>query len=630
MAEQTREQILKILTSEGVITDDQANQIRDWTGEDASKKRILGLVAGALDTPPKRIADALSGTKYATPQTQIEAQGPGAGELAEDVGEGLSKWKSVGKSAYDYLNWWGNTAIGYGREALAGADPLFGQDTRKPTSDYGIALSGLVEELEADGSITETQAKRYRLGLEYFDRDKVSEIHNELVPLISEDRAADLDEKRTEFIGEAEKFQRNYAPGYQRDVDTTDPQMHAVAEQLLQRGAESRRLSDTLSTNIPADTWLNALSQAGLISYDEEGNIQRAAQPAPILGSETYIDPATGRIYSQQMIEQYRDDIIRATSAGVNPDVAAAAANRIFDLTGTPYWRDPDTGEYGRAGRAVRNAGYDPDTGYPIRPGGTLIPAEDLGIRTLIPDDPWEQPLAQYQVGQAAFMWDQMSGEKRRSWTDMMLRYGAISPEDADYVDPTGAEGAFQVGIIEDAMKISQARQVDLEQAIQWVGGIATQNRRAQARIDGVAKAFSVPASLRKIPGEKTLAVEAKERFSRILGREVTDGELESLVPELRGYYKQSTEQQIALAYAAWEGTDPGLLTGDQLEQVEDPGAALTYDIEEKWGPEINLNARRESNSDTFNRVLNATMGGTPSIGMRTAAVNVNRIGGVR
>ena len=63
------------------------------------------------------------------------------------------------------------------------------------------------------------------------------------------------------------------------------------------------------------------------------------------------------------------------------------------------------------------------------------------------------------------------------------------------------------------------------------------------------------------------------------------------------------------------------------MERIEEPGAATSFDIADKWSSEIDLNKRRESNSETFSRMLSATMGNRPSVGNLTAASGVTEIG---
>jgi hypothetical protein len=57
---------------------------------------------------------------------------------------------------------------------------------------------------------------------------------------------------------------------------------------------------------------------------------------------------------------------------------------------------------------------------------------------------------------------------------------------------------------------------------------------------------FSVPASLRSIPGSKTIAEEVKERFRRKLGREATPEELVGIAADLAGQYQASNQEHIA------------------------------------------------------------------------------------
>ena len=144
----------------------------------------------------------------------------------------------------------------------------------------------------------------------------------------------------------------------------------------------------------------------------------------------------------------------------------------------------------------------------------------------------------------------------------------------------------------------------------------------------GLKKApFAVPAQLRHIPGVKTIAEETKARFEREMGRQARPDELRDMAANLTGYHETSNREQIALYLAAYNGDNQGLLTGGQLQRIEDPGAATTFDIKDKWANEIDLNKRRETNADSFSRMLNATLGGRAAIGSASAAGNVNTIG---
>lgn len=155
----------------------------------------------------------------------------------------------------------------------------------------------------------------------------------------------------------------------------------------------------------------------------------------------------------------------------------------------------------------------------------------------------------------------------------------------------------------------------------------ATWGRSVKTSTARVKEPFSVPAHLRSIPGEKTVAEEAKARFRQQMGRDMRPEELSGVANELSGYYTKSNQEEIALYLAAYNGDNQGLLTGAQMQRIEEPGAATSFDIGEKWASEIDLNKRRESNADTFQRMLAATMGNRPSVGNLTAARGVQTIG---
>ena len=161
----------------------------------------------------------------------------------------------------------------------------------------------------------------------------------------------------------------------------------------------------------------------------------------------------------------------------------------------------------------------------------------------------------------------------------------------------------------------------------------ATQGKAAKKLQDANQKdpfgrlPFSVPAHLRHIPGDKTVAQETKARFRDKMGRDPRPDELKGIAAELTGYHETSNREQMALYLAAYNGDNGGLLTGADLKKIEEPGAATSFDIEDKWANEIDLNKRRESNSQSFGRMLNATLGGRSQIGQASAAGSVTQIG---
>ena len=135
---------------------------------------------------------------------------------------------------------------------------------------------------------------------------------------------------------------------------------------------------------------------------------------------------------------------------------------------------------------------------------------------------------------------------------------------------------------------------------------------------------FSVPAALREVPGPKSLADEVRQRFEDKLGRKPRQSELDAIAQELGGYYEVSNRERITLAEDAWYDRNRGLLSEGEMQQIEDPGRATSEDITVKYANEIDLNTRREGNSDSMRKILSATMGGRPAgIGSVSPAVNL-------
>jgi len=193
---------------------------------------------------------------------------------------------------------------------------------------------------------------------------------------------------------------------------------------------------------------------------------------------------------------------------------------------------------------------------------------------------------------------------------------GQFSPEDADLI----GEIMWVANVNGDSFWGAATEMSDAGKARKDTDDETTKTVRTK-------DPFSVPAHLRSIPGEKTVAEEAKIRFEQKMGRAARPDELAGIANELTGYHTTSNQEQIALYLAAYNGDNQGLLTGAQMQRIEEPGAATSFDISEKWANEIDLNKRRETNSDSFSRMLSATMGNRPSVGNMTAASGVQTIG---
>jgi hypothetical protein len=191
----------------------------------------------------------------------------------------------------------------------------------------------------------------------------------------------------------------------------------------------------------------------------------------------------------------------------------------------------------------------------------------------------------------------------------------------------------FILEMTESVLGVSNGKQVSPWEAIPVLGQkvqYQQANLRAEvAHLKALADAltpkkepFAIPRSLRSIPDIREITTSVKDTFKVKLGRDPTEGELIDIANDLQGYHRTSQAQQIDLAYAQWEGSDdPDDF--DITEGIQNPGLVSQYDIENKWANEINLNARKETNGDSFNRIMSATGGNLGSAG-RTPATGEN------
>ncbi len=609
-----RDTVLNKLLSENLITQSQYTTLLEWSKPGDTQDIILGYVKGlgGVVAPPKDIARVLGMTVDEVNATEKRNAPPSV------AGGAVGEFFEAREGRTD-------------EELAAGQQQNESREAFQARIDKAVVDAELaIDQAFGNGDIDEDHANALKSKLnKQMGYPKYGDLHLKKIGKVLEEVLG------YEGVDETTRADVQAATGA-APVDHATDESHQYLP-----GSERARLEEERGAWTPIaseaqlspSTWDDMLDQAGLISVGEDGSVQRAPEAAHI-GPGWFVDPATGQVYSQAEVDSYRDDIVRATTAGVDPNVAGSAAARLEEAIATPYYRKPDlmtgqagAGAYGRAGTALRVSGRDPSTGA-TTPGKAYMPAEDLQIPTLLPDDPWEIPLYDYQTGQAQFMWANMSIEERERWTADMLKNGSLDPDEvsAGTINATTPYAMPQIEVLERAMYQSVYHQVNLREGLKIDGAEVARIRAAQGRADAVARAFSVPASLREIPGDKTLAQEAKDRFSRVLGRNVLDDELTGLVGELKGYYEDSTQEKIALSLAAFNGDNQGLLTGAQLQQIENPGEATSFDIEEKWASEIDLNNRRESNADSFSRILNATMGGQVSVANRTAAGGVSQI----
>jgi hypothetical protein len=267
------------------------------------------------------------------------------------------------------------------------------------------------------------------------------------------------------------------------------------------------------------------------------------------------------------------------------------------------------------------------DAGVTLDPADARLYQEALG-----------EPIGRWQPAQ--YRDSSVFGEIATMRADEILRFQDMSRRAGFYGSNMETARAWAGGIMsdEDQQNLAQVMHVaNLKGGNFWdVLGVAASDgdqwraqHPAEPKPAKVPRApFVIPAHLRMVPGPKSIANETKERFRITMGRDPLQGELDSIATELSGYYQASNRKEIDLHRAAYDQAEAGkrTLSASEMAAIEDPARATTEDIEVKYANEIDLNERKEDNSTTYQRMLAATMGGRQSLGVATAAGNVQQI----
>ena len=254
--------------------------------------------------------------------------------------------------------------------------------------------------------------------------------------------------------------------------------------------------------------------------------------------------------------------------------------------------------------------------------------------------DPWlRQSWSGLHPGSARVMADNMTTVERRRYEKEFAANGldlVFSEDDGSPIFRNPNTDAQFVQMLGVATQVSRGQDISPFAAIGVLGVEMQRQRSLQQSMLAAARNFAnamtpqrqpfqVPAGLRSVPDKREIAQDVKDRFRIKLGRDPTEVELADLASELTGYHQQSNREQIDLAYAEWEGTSEIMDGADLEEVISNPALVSTYEMEEKWANEINLNERQEINSDAFSRMRLATGGGA-SLGSTPAAGTDNII----
>lgn len=519
----------------------------------------------------------------------------------------------------------------------------------------GDALSGTAEEKErreavaneaisaidaalAEGVISETKAGRLRKNVEVLQRDVT------------------IDKRWNRLLDDIESYQE-YMPG------ETQTMLEDIGQGLTGEEADEERI---VAARMPPPVAAGADPYGGAGRPGEEG----------ALGGDRYLPPSheapAGTLAEYMQWEKQGQLVPREMQEAIDIGTPVAGIESVIEpgefwydrssgevlsteqykriLTGEVmvaegYMAGPGVGigvgpvaEYFAAKNAPMTAGameikqayMQESAKAPVLPSyygvDSLYGQEQVGTLAPFVDKPWEREAYHWQPGSARAFMDAMSTEERRKWMQKLDSDGLLNEYDEDGAYGTGLTNEdWAVGVTEMVLGVSQGGDIDPWKASARLGGFnqhvrdlqsaALSRERARlARATPVKQPFSVPAHLRAVPDAKAIAVDVKARFKAEVGRDPRPEELTQYADALDGYNRRSQAAQIQMAYDSWEGDDTVMDPGE-LEQVADPGKSLQYDITQDFASEINLNKRRETNADSFSKILNATRGadiGTP------------------
>ena len=401
-------------------------------------------------------------------------------------------------------------------------------------------------------------------------------------------------------------------------------------------GSMDEGISEMAFVAIPGARWLKEgeseeeLAAEGLVVHTDvtslsSGEIRKIVLPVPASGDPSSVIASydSARAWVQADFDEQQQGVIEDPYIGVPDDYRARTFTPITDRFG--------------GGTLVDKTRRDPFTGEimaPSPPGST--PREM---------DRYEADFIAKAQGTAGSYEESRTVDATYRESDVFDQMAVMSPSQIFRFQGMMRQAGMYQGDQVPLPGQFTPTDMNLIREVMWISNVngdtfwSSADKMAKAKVDkpkddassertaAPRAPFSVPAHLRAIPGEKTVAEDVKARFTQKLGRQATPEELQGIADELTGYHTVSNQEQIALYLAAYNGDNQGLLTGAQMQRIEDPGAATSFDIADKWANEIDLNERRETNSESFSRMLSATMGNRPSVGNLTPAGGVTQIG---
>lgn len=611
----------------GLVTHDEMVMLLQWTNPDDDPKEVIGLAAGEFQISKKRMNDQGIDT------TGVAEIMKGHTEWWKDAFGFASKLYQVsGFGAGSALAWRGGAwAADWIGEVAEEAEA-----TNKRRDDLRKSLESdeFREQVIDAGYMTESEVRgltdRLRTGLDITEEgvDEVAAELAEFIDILPSDvqgvvrMVTDL-EVGPEFADMTPAEVRAYKMEY------GGPAVGAYAGTYGQPGVpdEGAGIEGARPGSFAAylnETGLRGPEDAGYLPVDIAA--PTPGLTSPLLGDapgEAFYDKSTNKMYSALELQRIYEGQ-QMVASGMKPDAA-------YDI------RDDATiGGGGRIGEAFAEGELEPNLNdprvrgaYGTYQGGYLSTMPDylketIQVPSWTPSQPWEKPAYDWQAGSALVWLNGLSAGEKRRWQESLKARGLYNVRDAQgatYFDSSNQD--FMLAqLTQEVLSVSRGKQINPWSAIPVLGTAiqddAAQKRALLAHTQALANAlkpvkqpFSIPRSLRSIPDVKEITQEVTDKFRIRVGRDPTMGERERLAEQLTGYHKQRQRESIDLAYSEWEGSNE-IMDGANLEEViANPSLMVQFDMENDWANEINLNKRRETNSDSFGRMASASGFGT-------------------
>ena len=609
------------LVINGVITYEDAKNITDWSNPDDPLPVILGYVVGALDIAPREIAKGLEGSGINIQASEIEAMAIPYSEFAEEVGEGLGVWGRGLTNIKGTLDDIGQNMIDF---TLQGEEQRDSVEVMVAKRDAEEDVLATIDQILAEGGITESKARELRTITTGFREDRIQEVYDKLFAAGTEEEqdmlldqfggttAVNADQplldkylKETRERNELGRFVDEMAAPESQMIDSTD----LITGQF--EPGDPTNLEGNLS-------FYGDMQEAGI-------GIEPVDMPTPrdrarYVNADFIVDPSTGQAYSEEEWALIKSGDERAVAQYEASKTIAPAIVEILnrphfsqqiqwgkrtvnyqDRDGTWQTREVDSYEMGGPGGSGDLGG----------PGPIQIPVEDFGgVRSPSPTNPWETETFDYRVGDGYAQWMGMTSRERSANVKLMHSSGLITDEQYgemgthDSANLAGVSGYPVSGLTfdmnamalyEQAISYSAQFQRTPNESIMILGEMKRDNQARTTRSYGGGRAapkYSVPASLRTIPDYKSLAQESKGIFRQSIGRDLEDWELSILADQLKEDYSTRNDQMIVAHRAAWEDAVAGGSTEVDYSDVTDPTSALEFDIEERYAGELDRQER--------------------------------------